>query len=116
MTSNKASPSPQVPKATPRGQDKRIIDKGENVKPHKRGKKNVAKTPASAITLAGHSANLRSKLHDKAKYTAVLIQEIMEELKAIEEESGNDEHGSEVTQESDLEQKDSDNYLTDDEQ
>ena len=39
VTSNKVSPSPQVPKATPRGQDKRIIDKGQNVKPHERGKK-----------------------------------------------------------------------------
>ena len=40
----------------------------------------------------------------------------MEELQAIEEESVNDEHDSEVTQESDLEQEDSDIYLTDDEQ
>ena len=116
MTSNKGSPSPQVPKATPRGQDKRIIDKGKNVKPHERGKKNVVKTTASATSLASPSANLRSKLHDKAKHTAMLIQEIMEELQAIEEESVNDEHDSEATQESDLEQEDSDNYLTDDEQ
>ena len=55
-------------------------------------------------------------MHDKAKHTAALIQEIMEELQAIEEESMNDEYGSETTQESDLEQEDSDNYLTDDEQ
>ena len=40
----------------------------------------------------------------------------MEELQAIEEESLNDEHDSEATQESDLQQEDSDNYLTDDEQ
>ena len=39
----------------------------------------------------------------------------MEELQVIEE-SVNDEHGSEATQESDLEQEDSVNYLTDDEQ
>ena len=39
----------------------------------------------------------------------------MEELQAIEEESVNDEHDSKATQESDLEQMDSDNYLTDDE-
>ena len=116
MTSNKASPSPQVPKATLRGQDKRIIDKGKNVKPHERGRKNVAKTAASATTSASPSANLRSKLHDKAKNTAALIWEIMEELQVIEEESVNDGHDSKATQESDLKQEDSDNYLTDDEQ
>ena len=74
------------------------------------------KTTASATTLASPSANLRSKLQDKAKHTAALIQEITEELQAIEEESLNDEHDSKATQESDLEQEDSDNYLTDDEQ
>ena len=66
--------------------------------------------------MASPSANLRSKLHDKAKHTAALIQEITEELQVIEEESVNDEHDSKATQESDLEQEDSDNYLTDDEQ
>ena len=44
-----------------------------------------------------------------------LIQEITEELQAIEEESLNDEHDSDATQESDLEQ-DSENCLTDDDQ
>ena len=95
---------------------KNIINKGKGVKPPKKGKKNVAKTSASATISASPSANLRSKLQDKAKHTAVLIQEITEELQAIEEESVNDEHDSEVTQGSDLEQEDSDNYLTDDEQ
>ena len=46
----------------------------------------------------------------------MLIQEIMEELQVIEEELVNDEHDSKATQESDLEQEDSDNCLTDDEQ
>ena len=116
MTSNKASPNPQVSKATPKGQGRRIIDKGKSIKPTKKGKKNVVKTTASATTLASPSANLRSKLHDKAKHTAALIQEITEELQAIEEESVNNEHDSKATQESDLEQEDSDNYLIDDEQ
>ena len=40
----------------------------------------------------------------------------MEELQVIEEVSLKDEHDSEATQESDLEQEDSDNYLTDDDQ
>ena len=47
---------------------------------------------------------------------AVLVQEITEELQVIEEESLNDEHNSEATQESNLEQEDSDNHLTDDDQ
>ena len=46
----------------------------------------------------------------------MLVQEITEELQAIEEESLNDEHNSEATQESTLEQEDSDTHLTDDDQ
>ena len=47
--------------------------------------------------------------------TAALIQELTEELQAIEQESPSDEHDSEATQESDLEQEDSENCLTEDE-
>ena len=114
VTSNKVSPSPQVSKGAPIGQGKKISDKRKGVKPPEKGKKNVVKTTTSTTTSAGPSANLRSKLQDKAKHTAALIQEIMEELQVIEE-SLKDEHDSEATQESDLEQEDSDNYLTDDE-
>ena len=110
------SPSPQVSKAAPKGQNKRIIDKGKSVKSPKKGKKNVVKTTAIASTLASPSANLRIKLQDEAKHTAALIQEITEELQVIEDKSMNDKHDSKATQESDLEQEDSDNYLTGDEQ
>ena len=72
-TSNKASPSPQVSKAALKGQGKRIIDKGKGVKTPEKGEKNVVKTTANATTLASPSANLRSKLHDKAKHTAALL-------------------------------------------
>ena len=72
----------------------------------------LAKTSISAATLA----SLRNKLQEKTKHTAALIQEISEELQAIEEESLNDEHESKITQESDLEQEDSDKYLTEDDQ
>ena len=88
----------------------------KGVKPPDKRKKNVAKTSASAANLDSPSANLRSKLQDKAKHMAVLVQEITVELRAIEEESLNNEHDSEATQESDLEQEDSDNYLTNDDQ
>ena len=66
------------------------------------------------MTSAGPSVNLRSKLYDKAKVTAAMIQELTEELQAIDQESLNDEQDSEAMQESDLEQEDSDNCLTDD--
>ena len=61
VTSNKVNPSPQVSKAAPIGQGKRIIDKGKGVKPPEKGKENVVKTTASATILASPSANLRSK-------------------------------------------------------
>ena len=86
------------------------------VKPPNKRKKNVAKPSTSTANLASPSANLRNKLQDKVKYMAVLVQEIMEKLQAIEEEYLNDDHNSEATQESDLEQEDSDNHLTNDEQ
>ena len=85
-------------------------------KPPNKRKKNVAKTSASAANSTTPSANLRNKLQDKVKHTAALVQEIMEELQAIEEESLNDDCNSEATQESDLEQEDSNNNPTDDDQ
>ena len=63
------------------------------------------------MTPAGPSSNLKSKLHDKAKVTAAMMQEITEELQAIELESLNDEQDSKATQESDLEQEDSENFF-----
>ena len=55
-------------------------------------------------------------MKDKAKDTAALIQEITEELQAIEEESTKEEQDSDVTHLSDLEQEDSEILLTEDEQ
>ena len=104
VTSNKVNPGPQVLKAAPIRQGKKISGKEKGVKPPEKGKKNVVKaSTSSAMTLAGPSSNLRSKLQDKAKFTAAMIQEITEELQAIEEESLKDEHDSEATQECDLE-------------
>ena len=48
------------------------------------------------------------------KVTAVMIQELTEELQAIDQESLNDKQDSKAMQESDLEQEDSEYYLTDD--
>ena len=64
------------------------------------------------VAFTGPSSNLRGRTKDRAKVTAALIQELMEELQATEQEFPNDEHDSEATQESDLEQEDSENCLT----
>ena len=90
-------------KAAPIGQDKKISREGKGIKLPEKGKKNVVKSTTSTATLAGPSANLRSKLQDKAKLTAAMIEEITEELQGIEEESLKDKHDSKATQEGDLE-------------
>ena len=105
VTSARGGSNPQMAKATPKV-----------AKPPNKRKKNVTKTSASTFNPTSPSANLRNKLQDKVKHTAVLVQEIMEELQAIEEESLNDDHNSKASQESDLEQEDSDNNPIDDDQ
>ena len=113
VTGIKATPNIQLTKTSSTGQQKRIPDKGK-AKPIGKAKKNPIKTASNTTT--GPSVNLRSQLKDKAKHTAVLIQEITEELQAIEEESPKEEQDSDATQMSDLEQEDSDIPLTKDEQ
>ena len=113
VTSSKANTGPPILKAALGGQGKKLIGKGRGVKPTDKGKKHVIST-SGAVTSAGPS-NLRSKLRDKTKVTAAMIQELTEELQAIDQESVNDEHCSEGTQESDLEKEDSKNYLTNNE-
>ena len=113
VTSSKVTPNTQVTKTTSARQQRKTPDKGKS-KPLGKIKKNVAKTTPN--TTAGPSVNLQSQLRDKAKHTAVLIQEIMEELQAIEEESSKEDQDSDLIHESDLEQEDSDNTLTESEQ
>ena len=112
VTSSRTTPNVQPTKTSLTGQQKKTLDKGK-AKPIGKAKKNPIKTPNTTL---GPSANLCSQLKDKAKHTAVLIQEITEELQAIEEESANEEQDSDATQMSDLEQEDSDIPLTEDEQ
>ena len=113
VTSSKTTPNVQIIKTSLAGQQKKVPDKGK-AKPIGKAKKNPIKTTPN--TTAGPSVNLHSQLKDKAKHTAALIQEITEELQAIEEESANEEQDSDATQMSDLEQEDSDIPLTEDEQ
>ena len=67
---------------------------------------------ATASTVSLPKPNLRNKLQDKAKVTVAMIQELTEDLQSMEQESLAKEQESEVTQESDLEQEDSEEYLT----
>ena len=113
VTSSKVTSNAQVTKTTSAGQQRKTPDKGK-AKPLGKMKKNVAKMTPN--TTGGPFANLQSQLRNKAKHTAALIQAIMEELQAIEEESSKEDQDSDVTQESDLEQEDSDNALTESDQ
>ena len=110
--SSKATPTVQTNKQLTTGPQKKAPDKGKT-KPIGKGKKGPVKSIAATTTSSSH---LCSQLKDKAKHTATLIQEITEELQAIEEESANEEHDSDATQASDLEQEDTDIPLTEDEQ
>ena len=117
VTSNKTSESPPILK-TSLGQGKKIVGKEKNIKLADKGKKHVTISTPYPVTSssAGPSSNLRSKLCDKAKVMAAMIQELTEELQLIDQESLNDKRDSEATQESDLEQEDSDDCLTDNEE
>ena len=111
-TSNKTTTNIQTSRPIATGLQKKMPDKGKT-KPINKGKKSPVKTTNVTTT---SSTNLCSHLKDKAKHTAALIQEITKELQAIEEESANEEHDSDATQTSDLEQEDADIPLTEEEQ
>ena len=74
VTSSKANAGPPISKTALGGQGKKFIRKGKSVKPIDEGKKHVVISTLGAVTSAGPSSNLRSKLHDKAKVTAAMIQ------------------------------------------
>ena len=111
-TNSKTTQNVQTTRMSAAGQPKKTPERGKT-KPIGKGKKNPIKTPNMT---SSPSTNLCSQLKDKAKHTAALIQEITEELQAIEEESVKEEKDSDVTQMSDLEQEDSHIPLTEDEQ
>ena len=96
---SKVTPNVQVTKISSAGQQKKIPDKGK-AKPISKVKKNVVKTTPNMTS--GPFTNLCSQLRVKAKHTAALIQEITEELQAIEEESSEEDQDSHATQESDF--------------
>ena len=56
--------------------------------------------------------NPRDKAKDRPMVTVTMLQGLAEELQAIEQESLNDGHNSEATQESGLEKEDSEDSMT----
>ena len=87
-------------------------------KPQDKNKKHVgfstkATPTATTSTSPVSSPSLRNKLRDKAKVTVAMIQELTEDLQSIDQDSILEESESVATQESDLEQEDSKDYITD---
>ena len=103
------------PVKTTVSQGKKPLGKGKTAKPIDKSKKHVAFSATStptATTSTVSMPNLRKKLRDKAKVTVAMIQELTEDLQSIDKESILEEPESVITQESDLEQEDSEEYLT----
>ena len=89
------------------------IGKGKGTKPLNKGKGNAAKPTASTTkTSTGISINLRDKAKDHPEVTVIMLQDLMGELQGIEQESLDNGHSSETTQESDLEEEDSEGSMT----
>ena len=107
-----------TPVKTTGSQVKKPVIKSKIAKLQDKNKKRVAfsttSTPTSTTSTSTVSLpNLRNKLHDKAKVTVAMIQELTEDLQSIDQDSVMEESESVITQESDLEQEDSKDYLTD---
>ena len=82
------------------------------LKPVDKNKKRVAFSATSTPTATTSTStvslpSLRNKLCDKAKVTVAMIQELTEDLQSIDQDSVMEEPESVITQESDLEQEDS---------
>ena len=119
MSIASASTSTVSPVKTTGSQVKKPLGKGKTVKLMDKGKKHVAFSFTSmptATTSTVSAPNLRNKLRDKAKVTIATIQELTEDLQSMDQESVIEEPESVITQESDLEQEDSEDYLTDPEE
>ena len=75
VTSSTVNACPQILKVIPGGQGKKSVGKEKGNKPPNKGKKGAVKASSSGVvTPTGPSSNLRSKIQDKAKVTAALIQ------------------------------------------
>ena len=107
-----------TPVKTTGSQVKKPVIKSKIAKLQDKNKKRVAFSTTSTPTATTSTStallpSLRNKLRDKAKVTVAMIQELTEDLQSIDQDSVMEEPESVITQESDLEQEDSEDYLTD---
>ena len=106
-----------TPVKTTGSQVRKPVIKSKVAKLQDKNKKHVAfsttSTPAATTSTSPVSSpSLRNKLRDKAKVTVAMIQELTEDLQSIDQDSVMEEPESIITQESDLGQEDSEDYLT----
>ena len=107
-----------TPVKTTGNQVKKPVLRGKSAKPQDKNQKRVAFSTTSTPTATTSTSpvslpSLRNKLCDKAKVTVAMIQELTEDLQSIDQDSVMEESESVITQESDLEQEDSEDYMTD---
>ena len=107
-----------TPVKTTGSQVKKPVIRSKIAKPQDKSKKCVAfstkSTPtASTSTSPVSLPSLRNKLRDKAKVTVAMIQELTEDLQSRDQDSVMEESESVITQERELEQEDSEDYMTD---
>ena len=69
-------------------------------------------TTFTAGMSAGPAANNGAKTKDQLVVTVTMLQDLVGESQAIEQESLDDDHNSKVTQGSDLEEEDSEGDVT----
>ena len=113
VTKTKPKAAPQVLKVVPGWKNKGAVAKGKGKKPFVKGKAKVTTSATSATgTLAGPTLNTRAKTADEPVVTINMLQELMDDLQAVEQETINNEIDSEVTQGSDLEEEDSESDAT----
>ena len=113
VINTKVKAIPQGLKVASGGKGKGPIGKGKGVKSLNKGKRDAAKPSMSkTITSTNPSTSLRDKTKDWPAVNMTMLQDLAEESQAIEQESLEDGHNSEVTQESDLDQEHSKDSMT----
>ena len=106
MTSTKTKANPQVPMVAPAGKNNGAIGKGKGMKPQHKGRGSAVKpTTLTVGTSAGPAANTRAKTKDQLVVTVTMLQDLVSELQAIEQGYLDDDHNSNVSQGSDLEEE-----------
>ena len=113
VTNTKVKANCQGLKVASGGKGKGPIGKGKGAKSLNKGKKDAAKPSTSKTTTStSPSTSLKGKAKDQPVLTVTILQDMAGELQAIEQESLEDDHNSEATQESHLEQEDIEDSMT----